>query len=42
VANTSISKQGYGEMAITGCYAGCLFDFMLGIGISSIKENFQT
>ncbi len=39
-ASISISKKGYGEMAITGCIAGPVFNLMLGLGITTIRANF--
>lgn len=39
LANYAVAKNGYGEMAMTGCYASPLFNTLLGIGISSIKIN---
>ena len=37
IANTSIAKKGYAEMAITGCYAAPLFNLLLGLGLSMVK-----
>lgn len=39
IANISISEKGFGEMALTGCFAGPLFDFMFGMGISTLMAN---
>ena len=39
IANVSISKKGYGEMALTGCIAAPLFNLLLGLGVSSLKLN---
>lgn len=37
LAFIAISKRGYGAMAITGCFAGPLFDLLLGLAITSFK-----
>lgn len=37
MANLSIAKKGYAEMAMTGCYAAPLFNLLLGLGLSSLK-----
>jgi sodium/potassium/calcium exchanger 6 len=37
----SIAKKGFGEMAITGCYAGPLFNTLFGFGITTLKANFE-
>lgn len=39
MANISIAKKGFVEMAMTGCYAGPLFNLLMGIGISTFKLN---
>ena len=41
IASISISKKGYGEMAITGCVAGPVFNLMFGIGLTTIRCNMQ-
>jgi len=38
-ASMSISKKGFGEMAITGCVAGPVFNLMLGLGLITVKAN---
>lgn len=38
-ASMSISKKGFGEMAITGCVAGPVFNLMLGLGLITVKCN---
>ncbi len=38
VADLAISKMGMGELAITGCVAGPLFNLLLGLGISLVKS----
>ena len=37
MSNLAISKMGLGELAITGCVAGPLFNLLLGLGISLLK-----
>jgi Ca2+/Na+ antiporter len=41
MANISIAKKGYAEMAMTGCYASPLFNLLLGLGISTLKLNLE-
>ena len=33
-SNTSVAKQGLGEMAIAGCYGGPVFNLLIGLGLS--------
>ena len=33
-SNVAVAVKGYGEMAITGCYAGPVFEILVGLGIS--------
>lgn len=40
--NVSLSKNGFGEMAISGSIAGPLFNLLLGFGISMIKQILTT
>lgn len=35
-ANTAITRKGFGEMAITGCMAGPIFNLCIGIGYTMI------
>jgi Ca2+/Na+ antiporter len=35
----SISRKGFGEMAVTGCVAGPVFNLMLGLGLITVKCN---
>jgi len=35
----SIAKSGFGEMALTGCIAGTVFNLMLGLGITTLICN---
>ena len=40
-ASISISKRGFGEMAITGCMAGPVFNLMLGLGLTTLICNLR-
>ena len=35
-ANVAMTKKGFGEMAITGCLAGPVFNVLIGIGLSFV------
>ena len=35
----AISKKGLGEMALTGCLAGPIFNIMLGAGVTTLTCN---
>ena len=37
--SSTISKQGFGEMAVTGCIAGPVFNLMFGLGLISAVVN---
>ncbi len=37
MADLAISKMGFGELAITGCVAGPLFNLLVGLGLSLTK-----
>ncbi len=39
IASISISKSGFGEMALTSCIAGPAFNLMLGLGITTFVTN---
>ena len=41
MANTSIARKGFVEMAMTGCFASPLFNILLGLGISTLRCNLQ-
>ena len=41
IASISISKRGFGEMALTGCIAGPTFNIMLGVGLTCLVVNFK-
>ncbi len=36
--NYSLAKSGYGEMAVAGSFAGPLFNLLIGLGVSLIKQ----
>jgi len=36
-ANISMTKKGFGEMAVTGCLAGPIFNILTSMGISSLQ-----
>ena len=40
-ASMSISKNGFGEMALTGCIAGPAFNLMIGLGATTLMCNLQ-
>lgn len=40
-ASISISKNGFGEMALTGCIAGPAFNLMIGLGATTLMCNLQ-
>ena len=37
-ANVAMTKRGFGEMAITGCLAGPIFNILIGLGLSFSKS----
>lgn len=41
MANTSIARKGFVEMALTGCYASPLFNILFGLGMSTLKNNLE-
>ena len=41
IASISISKRGFGEMALTGCIAGPTFNIMLGLGLTTLVCNLK-
>ena len=38
----SIAKNGFGEMALTGCIAGPAFNLMIGLGVTTLMCNLKT
>jgi sodium/potassium/calcium exchanger 6 len=36
-ANVAMTKKGFGEMAITGCMAGPVFNVLMGLGLSTLS-----
>ena len=42
MANLSIARKGFAEMAMTGCYAGPLFNLLMGLGLSTLKPNLDS
>lgn len=42
IANTTIARNGYAEMALTGCFAAPLFNNVVGLSIATIKTNYIT
>ena len=39
IASMAMSRGGFGEMAITGCIAGPVFNLMFGVGLTAIRCN---
>jgi sodium/potassium/calcium exchanger 6 len=39
VLNTRLVKNGYGEMALSGCIGGPFFNLLIGLGSSLLKLN---
>lgn len=37
-ANVAMTKKGFGEMAITGCMAGPVFNILMGLGLSTFSS----
>lgn len=36
-ANVAMTKKGFGEMAVTGCMAGPIFNILMGLGVTLIS-----
>ena len=41
-SNVSVAIKGYGEMAIAGCYAGPIFEMLVGLGASYFLAALET
>ena len=41
-ADVAMTKKGFGEMAITGCMAGPIFNILIGLGASLMKGLIDT
>jgi sodium/potassium/calcium exchanger 6 len=39
VADRALAKIGYGVMAVTGCFAGQLFNLLIGFGVICTKST---
>ena len=39
ICSISISKRGFGEMALIGCIAGPTFNMLLGLGLATLAVN---
>jgi Ca2+/Na+ antiporter len=37
MADVAMTRRGFGEMAITGCMAGPVFNVLVGLGVSVTK-----
>jgi len=42
IASVSISRSGFGEMALTGCIAGPAFNLMFGLGVTTLICNLSS
>ena len=40
--NTSVAKQGFGDMAIAGCYGGPVFNILMGLNCALALASLQT
>ena len=41
-ADVAMTKRGFGEMAITGCIAGPIFNVLIGLGLSMTISILKT
>mmetsp|Transcript_33718 Transcript_33718/g.24750 ORF Transcript_33718/g.24750 Transcript_33718/m.24750 type:complete len:132 (-) Transcript_33718:101-496(-) len=39
MTNLAIARKGFGEMAMTGCYAGPLFNALFGFGLTAARRT---
>jgi len=42
VADQALAKAGYGVMAVTGCFAGQLFNLLIGFGVICFRQTLAT
>ena len=40
-ADVAMTKKGFGEMAITGCMAGPVFNILMGVGVAMSAVFFE-
>jgi len=40
-ANAALSKMGFGVMAVTGCFAGQLFNLLIGFGSALLRQTIK-
>lgn len=41
MANIAIAKKGFGGMALTGCFAGPLFNMLVGLSLATLKLSLE-
>ena len=41
-ASMALSKKGYGQMAVTGCIAGPIFNLMFGLGLTTLMTQLNS
>ena len=42
LVNLAVVKRGLPEMALTGCYSAPLFNTLIALGLTSMREMFNT
>jgi solute carrier family 24 (sodium/potassium/calcium exchanger), member 6 len=42
ISNTAIARQGFGEMALAGCYGGPVFNILIGLGLSFAYASWRS